>query len=116
VATFCKLASGRLAQQHPDLLTTEFYKKDRKGRLYLDTMRNGVAATVVCAWSLRGKPGAPVSAPIEWEEVDDPALTADAFHLRDIRARLDARGDPWSELHASGGSIASALAELDWKT
>jgi bifunctional non-homologous end joining protein LigD len=115
VAAFCKHASAKLAHQHADLLTTEFYKKDRKGRLYLDTMRNAVAATVVSAWSLRGKPGAPVSAPLAWDEVDDPALTADAFNLRNIRARLDERGDPWSELHESGGSIANALAELDWK-
>lgn len=104
--------AARLCTQYPELLTTEFYKKDRKGRLFLDTMRNAPGATFVTAYSLRGKPGLPVSAPIAWDEVDDPALRSDQFTLRDLRARLDRRGDPWATLRAREASANSAFARL----
>jgi bifunctional non-homologous end joining protein LigD len=102
-----------LCRRHPDVLTMEFYKKDRKGRLFVDVMRNAIGATLVAPYSLRGRPGAPVSAPIAWSEVDDPALTADGVRLRDIRVRLDRRGDPWRDLRAASGSVAGAARALE---
>jgi bifunctional non-homologous end joining protein LigD len=112
VAAFCQRASRELCERHPELLTTAFYKKDRSGRLFLDTMRNALGATVVAPYSLRGRPGAPVSAPIRWDEVDDPALAPDGIRMRDMRARLDAGGDPWRDLRAYAGSLAHALPAL----
>jgi bifunctional non-homologous end joining protein LigD len=102
-----------LCARHPDELTTEFYKKDRKGRLLLDIMRNTLGATFVAPYSLRGRPGAPVSAPIEWREVDDTALRPDGIGLRDVRARLDKHGDPWATLRAKPGSVAAATRHLE---
>ena len=101
-----------LCARHPDKLTQEFYKKDRKGRLYLDVMRNALGATIIAPYSLRGKPGAPLSAPIEWEEVDDPTLKANAFTLRTIRDRIAVLGDPWSNLRHQVGSVDDADALL----
>jgi bifunctional non-homologous end joining protein LigD len=103
---------ARLCRQHPDELTMEFYKKDRRGRLFVDVMRNAISATVVAPYSLRGRPGAPVSAPIEWREVEDPALRADGIRLRELRARLDHQGDPWHGLRARAGSVAAAMRTL----
>jgi bifunctional non-homologous end joining protein LigD len=108
----CGRIAKLLSARHPDIITTEFYKKDRKGRLYFDTGRNVMGATFVTAYSLRGRPNAPVSAPIEWAELDDPAMRPDAFHLRVMRARLDKHGDPWRALRAREGSIAGAAAAL----
>jgi bifunctional non-homologous end joining protein LigD len=102
-----------LCRRHPDLLTMEFYKKDRRGRLFVDVMRNAIGATLVAPYSLRGRAGAPLSAPIEWSEVDDPALRADGIRLRDLRERLDRRGDPWRSLRAAPGSVASVQRALD---
>lgn len=101
-----------LCARHPDKLTQEFYKKDRKGRLYMDVMRNALGATIIAPYSLRGKPGAPISAPIEWEEVEDEALKANAFTLRNIRKRIDQLGDPWSNLRFRTGSVDDADALL----
>jgi len=112
VARFCERAAATLCARHPDLLTTEFYKKDRGGRLFLDTMRNALGATVVAAWSVRGRPGAPVSAPIAWDELDDDALRADSVRLRDVARRLATGGDPWAALRDEGASIAGALTRL----
>ncbi|HEX3473583.1 MAG TPA: hypothetical protein VHT91_01005, partial [Kofleriaceae bacterium] len=101
-----------LCRRHPELLTMEFYKKDRRGRLFVDVMRNAIGATLVAPYSLRGRPGAPVSAPIAWSELDDPALCADGVRLRDLRARLDRRGDPWHALRARAGVVSAARRAL----
>ncbi|MDB4959756.1 MAG: ATP-dependent ligase [Myxococcales bacterium] len=111
-AAFGHRVAARMCEQHPDLYTTEFYKKDRKGRLYLDTMRNAPGATFVAPYSLRGRPNAPISAPIEWEEVDE-VLRPDGFRLPDMRARIDRIGDPWSHLRASPQSLEAADRALD---
>lgn len=110
VEALCAAMSAILVRRHPDVLTQEFYKKDRKGRLFLDTMRNTFGATVVAPYSLRGKPGAPVSAPITWAEVD--TIAPDDLKLPDIRARLDRIGDPWHALRATPGNVAAAAAAL----
>jgi len=102
-----------LCRRHPAVMTMEFYKKDRQGRLFLDVMRNAIGATLVAPYSLRGKPGAPVSAPLAWDELDDPALRASSIRLGDVRARLDHRGDPWRDLRAAVGSVARASRALD---
>jgi len=101
-----------MTQRHADLVTTEFYKKDRGGKLFFDVGRNALGSTFVAAYSLRGKPGAPVSMPIEWSDVDDPKLRSDAFTLETVRARLAKRGDAWAKLRAKPGSLAKALRSL----
>jgi bifunctional non-homologous end joining protein LigD len=114
VAALCNAISKMLCARHPDTMTIEFYKKDRGDRLFLDTMRNALGATIAAPYSLRGRAGAPVSAPITWAEVEDPAVQPDGFRLRDVRARLDRLGsDPWATLRADPGSIEVAARNLE---
>lgn len=113
VSAFGTRVGSLLCRRHPDILTMEFYKKDRKGRLFMDVMRNAPGATIVAPYSIRGKPGAPISIPIDWSEVGDPALRADAVRLRDIRDRLDRRGDPWRELRTAPAALGNAARSLD---
>jgi bifunctional non-homologous end joining protein LigD len=113
VAALGDQISRLLCARHPDELTIEFYKKDRGDRLFLDTMRNAPSATIAAAYSVRGRPGAPVSTPIEWAEVEDPALSPRQFTLRDVPRRLEQTGDPWATLRAQSGSIERAAAQLD---
>jgi len=101
-----------LVARYPDLVTLEFYKKDRKGRLFFDTGRNMPGATFVAPYSLRGKPGAPLSAPLTWNELDDPALKPDGIRLKGFAERRAATGDPWFGWRAHPGSVAKALAKL----
>ncbi len=111
VAAVCGRIAKHLCARYPDLVTTEFYKKDRKGRLFLDTMRNSLGATIVAPYSLRARPGAPVSAPIAWTELD--AITPDGIRLRDMRARLDRSGDPWSGLRARVATVEEIARGVD---
>ncbi|CAN5873371.1 non-homologous end-joining DNA ligase [soil metagenome] len=98
-----------LVQRHPDLVTLEFYKKDRGGRLYLDLGRTAPGATFVAPYSLRGRPGAPVSAPIEWSEL--ASITPDGITLRDVLRRLE-RGDPWRDLRKQPARATTAIRRL----
>jgi bifunctional non-homologous end joining protein LigD len=111
VQAFCTKIAGLLSARHPDLVTSEFYKKDRGGRLYLDLLRNAPGATFVAPYSVRGKPRAPVSMPIAWDELD--TVTPDRYTVRDVRATLDARGDPWAGFGARPSSLAALSAALD---
>ena len=99
-----------IAAEAPDRLTSEFYKKKRHGRLFLDCNRNAWAQTAVPVYSIRPKPGAPVAVPIDWDELDDIAPAA--FNVRSLPARLSAVPDPWKGFarHARGLEKALRLA------
>ncbi len=89
-------------------LTLQIKKELRKGRVLLDIYRNRPLQTIVAAYSLRGLPGAPVSTPLEWDELDsleDPR----AFNLATVPERLKARPDPWEALSA----FAARLHNVD---
>ena len=67
---FAHGAGAVLVKRHPDLLTQEFIKADRDGRIFVDTGRNGMGATFAAVYAVRPKPGAPVSAPCTWAEIE----------------------------------------------
>ncbi len=89
---FAEAVAGALAARFPELATTERALKRRRGRLYLDAHQNGRLKTLVAPYSIRAVEGAPVSTPLEWDEVDaglDPAK----FNIRTVPGRLRALGD-----------------------
>jgi bifunctional non-homologous end joining protein LigD len=82
----------------PELVSWKWSKSDRGGRARLDYTQNAINKTLVAPWSTRPAPGAPVSVPIEWDELDDPELTPDRWTIRDVGDRLVAVGDPLEPL------------------
>ena len=76
-----------MVRRAPDRLTTEFHKKNREGRLFLDCNRNAYAQTAVPAYAVRPKPGAPVAVPLNWDELE--ASQPDGWTVRTIADRLD---------------------------
>lgn len=112
VASFAHRAGALLVKRHPDRLTQEFLKVDRAGRVLVDTGRNGWSATFAAAYTVRARPGAPVSAPCTWDEVERGEVDPRTFTLRSMARRLDAVGDLWADLPASGQSLAGALDRL----
>jgi bifunctional non-homologous end joining protein LigD len=77
----------------PDLVSWEWDKRERGGRARLDYTQNVHHKTLVAPYSPRAAPGAPVSAPIGWDELDDPSLRPDGFTIRTELDRVAARGD-----------------------
>lgn len=93
VRAFARDAAGLLAARHPRTLTAEPRKAARRGRLYLDVQRNAYAQTSVTPYALRSLAGAPVAAPLTWDDVDDPEVTARRWTLADADAL--AAANPW---------------------
>jgi len=77
----------------PDLVSWEWSKDQRGGRARLDYTQNWRNRTLVAPYSPRPAPGLPISAPITWDELDDPALRPDRWTIRTILPRLAERGD-----------------------
>ncbi|MEA2289930.1 MAG: bifunctional non-ous end joining protein LigD [Solirubrobacteraceae bacterium] len=94
-----------LVARHPDELTTAFRKERRAGRLFVDVNRNAWAMTAVPPYAVRPRPGAPVAAPLRWEELEDPRLTPGRWTLRTMPERLERHGDPWAQIGRSAGRL-----------
>jgi bifunctional non-homologous end joining protein LigD len=82
----------------PDLVSWEWAKRARKGKARLDFTQNAINKTLVAPYSPRPAPGAPVSMPIAWDELEDPALRPDRWTIRDVPDRLSERGDLFAPL------------------
>ena len=98
VARFAHVVGKILVQRDPDNLTQEFSKVDRGGRILVDTGRNGYSATYAATYTVRAKPGAPVSAPCTWEEIEKGDVGPRTFTLRTMAQRVSVVGDLWSDL------------------
>lgn len=93
VRDFARRLSEALAAEHPDLLTASYAAGRPRGRVLLDYAQNSRGRTTVAPYSVRPRPGAPVSTPLQWDELDDPGLEPGRFTLRTLPARLAAVGD-----------------------
>jgi bifunctional non-homologous end joining protein LigD len=113
VGRFANLLAAILMKRDPDHLTQEFAKVDRGGRIYVDTGRNGPGPTFAAAYAVRAKPGAPVSAPCTWEEVERGDVGPRSFMLRGMSERVAAVADPWAELLSSGQSLVEPIERLE---
>jgi bifunctional non-homologous end joining protein LigD len=102
-SNFADSVAAVLVQRKPKQLTLEFSKADRRGRIFVDTGRNRQGATFAAAYTVRAKPGAPVSAPCTWDEVERGEAQPQTFTLRSMAARLADVGDLWSDLVKSKG-------------
>jgi bifunctional non-homologous end joining protein LigD len=98
----------RAIDAKPDLLTMEFYKAKRGERIFADVHRNGFGATAVAPYSVRPRDGAPVAAPLAWDEVSDRKLRPDGFRMKDALER----SDHWKGFRKSARSLAKAAKTL----
>jgi bifunctional non-homologous end joining protein LigD len=109
VKVFSIAVAEALAARHPDDFTTEGRIANRHGRLYLDIGRNGYAQTMAAPYAVRALPGAPVSVPLDWSELDD--FVPGRHTLATIAERL-ARPDPWAGLEQAATRLDQAGARL----
>jgi len=112
VRAFARDVAETLAARHPDELTVEQRKNKRRGRLYVDVMRNAYGQTGVMPYSVRAKPGAPVATPLAWEELERSSLNARSYHLGNVFERLARIDDPWRGMGRHGAGIRRAAERL----
>lgn len=95
ITLFSKAVVRKLERNDPKF-TTQFRKEKRKGRVFLDHLRNRYGHTSVAPYTIRARAGAPIAAPVFWEELD--AITSQSFTILNIFERLDKLGrDPWKD-------------------
>ena len=97
-----------MAADEPSKYTAVMSKAKRHGKIFIDYLRNGWAATAVAAFSTRALSGAPVSAPLFWQELD--SCRADTFTIANIRTRLgQLKSDPWADYEAARCALTSTM-------
>jgi len=108
---FGKAAVEAMERDEPGLYTTNMAKAQRKGKIFLDYLRNGRGATFIAPYSPRARPGAPVAVPVTWDELADGVDPA-GFTTATVPRRLATlRADPW---HAIAG-IKQAITASAWR-
>ncbi len=108
---FAEKASRLLEQRHPGKVTTEWLKKKREGVL-VDHRQNGHGKTIASVYSVRPKPGAPVSTPLRWEELT-PGVRPRDFGMEQALRRIEEHGDLYSPVLEDPRPLAPAAKKLE---
>jgi bifunctional non-homologous end joining protein LigD len=108
---FGRLIATIVHQQLPRFTSIERATADRKGKIYIDFLQNRPQATLACAYSLRPKPGAPVSMPLHWDEVKKGLKIKD-YNIRNAVARIKEQGDIFKPVLGKGINMNKAIVEL----
>jgi bifunctional non-homologous end joining protein LigD len=108
--SFAAVVAGALARTHPGLVTTEWAKSKRRGVL-VDANQNGPGKTTASVYSVRPRPGAPVSTPLRWDEVNE-SLDPAAFTFDEVRARVARDGDLFEPVLTLKQSLGAALKRI----
>jgi bifunctional non-homologous end joining protein LigD len=106
--TAASVITRQARQREPSLFTFDMRRARRRGTILIDVLRNRRGATVVSPYSVREYPGATVSTPLEWAELERSIYPED-FHLRNVRDRLRERGDPWAGFFSVRQSLSPLL-------
>jgi len=96
-----------LERRRPDLITAAWWKEERGQRVFVDFNQNAPHKTVFGAWSVRARPGAQVSTPLAWPEIDD--TDPDRLTVETVPGRLDRDGDPWRGMAEEPQSLQPLL-------
>ena len=107
VKSFCKVLAQRLADKFPDRFTANSRKASRKGKLFIDYLRNERGSTAIAPWSTRSRQGAPVAVPVDWDELET-IKAANQFSLAAATERAG-QPDPWRGYFATDQSITKAM-------
>jgi bifunctional non-homologous end joining protein LigD len=105
---FSKSVAHSIVRENPERYTATMSKAKRKGKIFIDYLRNAKTATAVCVYSTRARFGAPVSAPLHWDELKRD-IRGD-FTIRTVPKRLDRlRKNPWDNFEAARTPITGKM-------
>lgn len=113
VRAFAKEVAQLLVEANPRLLTIEVRKEKRRGRIFVDYLRNSFGQTAVAPYAVRPKQGAPVATPITWQELRSAGMHAQRFNVKNIFKRLSIKKDPWKDINKHAQLLAVARKKLD---
>jgi bifunctional non-homologous end joining protein LigD len=114
VREFARALGREMAERSPSLVTVQMAKSKRRGRVFVDWLRNGFGQTIAAPYSVRRRPQAPISTPLEWDEVD-PRLDPSRFNLLTIERRFRAK-NPWADFWSHRQTLPDLKAAIQEKT
>jgi bifunctional non-homologous end joining protein LigD len=107
---FARDIAALVARNKPDVLTVEPRKEKRRGRVFIDALRNSYAQTAVVPYSLRARDGAPVAMPISWQKLSDPKVSPQSYNIHNVFKQTR---DPWVDMWHHSVAMAGPRARLD---
>jgi bifunctional non-homologous end joining protein LigD len=108
---FCRAVADVMVAAAPSEYIAKMSKAARKGKIFIDYLRNDQGATAVAPYSTRNRPGAPVSVPLTWDELS-PKLKSDQFNIHNLSSRLaKLKRDPWADMKKVKQSITAATVK-----
>jgi bifunctional non-homologous end joining protein LigD len=118
VKGFSKAIADLFARTFPDRYTSSMSKAKRRGKIFIDYLRNAEGATAVCAYSTRARENAPVAMPLGWKELGSEDVRFDHFHIGNVPQRLKRlKADPWKGFFELGQSVtAKMMREVGYKS
>lgn len=96
-----------LERRRPDLVTAAWWKEERGSRVFVDFNQNAPHKTIFGAWSVRARPGAQVSTPFRWDELE--GVDPDRFTIVSVPRRVEEAGDPWAAMTGAPQSLEPVL-------
>ncbi|HEY0610292.1 MAG TPA: DNA ligase D [Chitinophaga sp.] len=109
---FAEYIARQAHQQLPRTTSIVRAKSQRKKKVYIDYLQNSRGQTVAAPYSVRPKPGATVSAPLEWKEVDDRLKITD-YSIRNIPGRIQEKGDLWQPVQHSRNDLKKVILQIE---
>jgi DNA ligase D-like protein (predicted polymerase) len=97
-----------LERRRPELITAAWWKEERGRRVFIDFNQNAPHKTIFGAWSVRARPGAQVSTPFSWNELD--LIHPDNLTIATVPQRVARSGDPWAAMAEAPQSLEPVLA------
>lgn len=110
---FAKSIADYLANNNPELYTTELRIEKRNNRLFLDYLRNAYGQTMIAPYSLRARQGAPVATPLNWNEALEKDMNSRKYHYGNIFKRLARKEDPWKDYGDHSVNIKEAKKKFE---
>ncbi|NUS71609.1 MAG: hypothetical protein HOQ41_24905 [Ensifer adhaerens] len=107
---FAKTFAQGFADREPDRFIATMSKEKRKGRIFIDWLRNERGATAIAPYSTRARTDGPVATPVSWDELVD-LKSANSFHIPDILERIENGADPWQDLAKIRQSLTKTILD-----
>lgn len=112
VRGFARDLAREMVRRDPDHLTVEQRKSNRRGRLFVDWLRNSYGQHAVAPYTLRALSGAPVAVPLDWDEATSAEFDSRRYRLSNVFRRIARKRDPWEGINRRSRSIAEAARRL----
>ena len=113
VRAFARRVAEIAVEEDEENRTLQSRKEKRGGRVFVDTNRNAYAQHMAAPYAVRARPGAPVSAPLDWKELDRKDLRPDSITIRSVFGRVERMGDLWKDFARGATSLKRARQKLE---